>query len=326
VGWHDDLVSPLSGAAKSLAKLGYAVSTTSGLHRTWAELYDRLHDADVVLWWYWGPPIGELVALRRQLPDQVWAVFNWDDPHTVFTDANRMRDRAALWDLVFTSGESTIPYYQSRGAVREAVFLPPPADVDVFYPDLPADNKTGVDFDCDVNFVLTNLYAQFDPFPSTVNRTGLILALADAAEREGFRFHLYGPQGINIAPAHYKGGIDYEDQRQLFARCRLTINTHVNSGFGGRYANERDVIAPASGGLLLVDGVTPSILEHGRECLMMAATDPEQIAQQVVQILRDYDTYLHIRRQAVQTVRQKYSADAWAGTVDAGIRRFMHSR
>jgi hypothetical protein len=47
---------------------------------------------------------------------------------------------------------------------------------------------------------LRDLYARFDPFPSTANRTGLILAVAAAAEREGFRFHLYGPPAINIAP------------------------------------------------------------------------------------------------------------------------------
>ncbi|ELR16948.1 uncharacterized protein ACA1_128020 [Acanthamoeba castellanii str. Neff] len=95
---------------------------------------------------------------------------------------------------------------------------------------------------------LRDLYARFDPFPSTANRTGLILAVAAVAEREGFRFHL---------AVHYQGGINYEAQRQLFERCRITINTHVN--FGGPYRARRD---RAGVGLLLA---TQSIMEHGRE-------------------------------------------------------------
>lgn len=77
---------------------------------------------------------------------------------------------------------------------------------------------------------------------------------------------------------HYQGGINYEAQRQLFERCRITINTHVN--FGGPYRARRD---RAGVGLLLA---TQSIMEHGRE----------------------------------YRLRSKYSSDAWASTVDAGIR------
>jgi hypothetical protein len=320
IGWHDRMVSPISGAAKSLEELGYEVSLTAVHQHTWAEMWEKLHDADVLLWWHWGgPELGELIALRRKLPLQIWAVYNWDDPHTIFTDPSRMADRAAVWDLVFTSGESAIPHYLSLG-VRQALFLPPPADLDVFFPD--NDDGAQVTSDCDVNFVLTNLYAEFDPAPSAVNRTGLILALAEAAQREGFNFHLYGPPAINIAPAHYKGEIGYDKQRPVFAHCRITINTHVNDGYGGRYPNERDVIVPASGGLLLVDAKTHSILEGGRDCVMMTSTDPVKIAQQVVHILRNYDLFLPIRRQGCRTVREKYSAEAWARTIDASIRNF----
>jgi hypothetical protein len=193
-----------------------------------------------------------------------------------------MVGRAPAWDLVFTSGEYTVPHYLALG-VKEAHFLPPPVETELFYPSnksSDADLNSG----CDVNFVLTNLYSQFPT--SVINRTALILALAQAAEQEPFNFQVYGPEQVNVAPAHYHGGISYDKQRPLFASCRITINTHVNNGFGGRYANERDVIVPASSGLLLVDGETPSVLTAGRDCLMMESTQPEQIAKQVVHILR----------------------------------------
>jgi len=322
IGWHEDLVTPLSGAAKALTKLGYNVTTTKVNELHWNHMYERLRDQDIVLWWAWGrPALGETIALRRKLHWQTWAVFNWDDPHTTHTDPDRMKDRAAVFDVVFTTGEASLPLYHSKG-VAKVVFLPPPADLNVFYPDSKEE-----EYQCDVNFVLTNLYAQFDPKPSAVNRTGLILELARVAKEEGFKFHLYGPKHIDIiGDENYRGEIQYHNQRELFARCLISINTHVNDGFGGRYANERDVIVPASGGLLLVDSKTPSILEKDRDCVMMISDKPAEIAQQVVQILKNYDLYMPIKQQGYFTVRDKYSSDPWAVTVHSNLQAFLKER
>lgn len=323
VGWHGELIAPLKGAARAFERLGYKVSTVGTLgvpKRTQSEFMDAFRGADVVLWWNWKEPgIEELMALRVKLRDQLWVVFNWDDPHS-FVEANSaMVGRAPAWDLVFTSGEYTVPHYLALG-VKEAHFLPPPVETELFYPSnksSDADLNSG----CDVNFVLTNLYSQFPT--SVINRTALILALAQAAEQEPFNFQVYGPEQVNVAPAHYHGGISYDKQRQLFASCRITINTHVNNGFGGRYANERDVIVPASSGLLLVDGETPSVLTAGRDCLMMESTQPEQIAKQVVHILRNYDQYRAIRWAGARTVHELYTQTTFATAIHAQISKYL---
>jgi hypothetical protein len=56
---------------------------------------------------------------------------------------------------------------------------------------------------------------------------------------------------------HYQGGINYEAQRQLFERCRITINTMSTPASAGP-TERRDT--PGVGLL-----ATQSIMEHGRE-------------------------------------------------------------
>jgi len=341
VGWQEVLVAPLRSAARAFGALGYEVSTIGSLtleQHTVEELHGQLQDAHVLLWWNWRNPhsTAKLMDLRNVMPaSQLWVLFNWDDPRSFFDELTRLIiDRVRVWDLVFTTGEAAIPYYLSLGA-KEAHFLPPPVDLDLFYPDADdnnhddnADNTHGGGGvvsersrfkHCDVNFVLANLFS--DTPTTTVNRTELILALAEAADRQLFRFELYGPESINIAPRHYQGALPYDQQRILYSTCRLTINVHSNDGHGGRHVNEKDLLVVASGGLLLVDAQTPGVLRHGEDCLVMESSKTSRIVQQVVRILRNQDHYATIRANGPAYVRNNFSQDRFAKAIDDRIRR-----
>ena len=296
--------------AAILEDLGYAVTHINVRESSFQDLIDRLEDQDAILWWNWD--LGkitpsEISLLRQALPkQQIWALFNWDDPHAWGDNAPMERREmisklASQLDIVYTTGSSTIPKYLASGSKYANFVVVPYSDLFHYFDPDP-------NFACDVNFIATNYYDDFKGLSSS--RRAIVEALAAAPDIDTA---IYGLDSGNAETTDaFKGPIRFEDNHKVFSSCKLTLNLLVAAvgecSGGHMYANERVPTAMASGAVQLVENhacYSNGLLENGKTAVYLRSADPMKVVAQVREIINNYTEYQHIREAA------RLSAQKW---------------
>lgn len=279
----------------------------------------------IILWWFFDIDPADFKLIRTANPSVLHILFNWDDPFKWQIQYEPQRGRAQYWDIAFTCCKSSCDDYLAAGS-KEAFVLYPGVNV-VAEVDVPTVDST---FDCDVSFILTNLYMG----PQYANQLLQRKELVDLIAREpSIKFNIYGPSELAIFyPNHYKGTVRYENQAEIFRKSRINISTHVVGNRDG-YLNERVSLIMGSGGLLLVDPVAgirealkqpiESDMENAKFLLMDTKYPVEQILDILEDMRRRPQHYADIRKRAWLYAKENLSYDCWASAIHAQVGKHL---
>jgi len=257
---------------------------------------------DYILWWVFNINTDMFIEIVNMCPLTKQLYYNWDEPYNwTFVDA---QIKAKYLSTAFITCTETTQKYIDAGTTHAYCLYPGFS---------PAIHKPlwSNNYDCDVSFVLTNLYDDPIAYPDQiVSRRKLIDSIYAGQKNHNYTLAIYGPEKFKEQyPLSYRGSIKYDETNQVFNNSRINICTHVVGNKKG-YLNERVFLIMASGGLLMVDPVpgVDHILVNGINCILIKQN---KICSQIVSIIENYSYYEKIKRNALHTVRN-YTWDDWA--------------
>ena len=320
VGWFY-LIYPVISAKEIFEILGYDVLFFPLLHynlkfnnvETLTNIiltYLKDNEIDVILWWNWECNENVLKNIKHATPSILHCLFNWDHPYCLSNwdkTQNRKILQKNIWDIAFVTSNDKFEEYKQSGS-KEVYYLRMFADGKIHYP------ICDKSYECDVSFVLTNLYEDKERYPEPYfDRKTMIENIIKA----GIDIHLYGTENIQKAfPKQYKGPIHFTQNHRVFSNSKINICTHV-VGRAHQYCNERVGTILASGGLLFVDQVDglDTILTNNQDCIFIK---PDSYVEQIREILANYDNYKHLKTNAVITAQKKFNLEYWG--------KFIHQK
>lgn len=323
VGWYN-LIYPITTAKHYFEILGYDVYFLPLLHYSQKFSGDNLShalfsfikniDPKMILWWNWETSKEALFYIKKNTKDIAHYLFNWDHPFCLTewdNNKNRKITSKNIWDTCFVTGDCKLEEYIKSGS-DNAYYLRMFADEETHFPEY--DEK----YECEVSFVCTNLYEEKDKFPGQLfDRKTFMQNLIDA----GIDVKLYGPENLkNDFPDNYCGFIHFMENHKVFYNSKINICLHVTND--NKYFNERVGTILASGGLLFCDKVKgiEEILNDGVDCIFI---DENNYVKQIKTILQNYEHYNYIKKNAIQTAKQKFSPMHWAKFIDKELQTFI---
>lgn len=327
VGWFH-LINPIITAKDYFEILGYNVYFLPLLsyNKTFSgdNLYNSLNsfikniDPNVILWWNWECSSDVLLKLKLNTNNVIHCLFNWDHPFCLSewdNKKNRQITSKNIWDIVFVTGDSKLQEYINSGS-KEAYYLRMFADEEVHFPEK---DKA---YECDISFVLTNLYEDKNKFANQIfDRKTFI---NNIIKEKDIKLKIYGPEHLKTEfPNNYCGFIHFMDNHKVFTNSK--INLSVTEGVTSyKYCNERVGTILSSGGLLFCDKINgiEKILTDGKDCILI---DENNYINQIKEILNNYDKYQHIKDNAIQTAKDKFSPKIWAEFIDKKIKNFIQT-
>lgn len=323
VGWYN-LINPIITAKEYFTILGYDVYFLPLLYFRQKYKEDELYNALlsfiqnidplIILWWNWECPIEVLKNIKKKTQNILHLLFNWDHPFCLSdwdNNNNRKITYKNIWDICFVTGDCKLNEYIDSGS-KEAYYLRMFADEEVHFPEY--DKK----YECDISIVCTNLYDDIKMFPNcTSSRKEMLTNIIN----NGINIHIYGPENLkNIFPNHYKGFIHFMENHKVFYNSKINLCTHGDNGY--KYCNERVGTILSSGGLLFCDKVEGinKILTDGYDCVLI---DEKNYISQIKDILNNYEKYKHIKRNAIETAKKKFSPYFWCKFIDKKIKKYL---
>ena len=325
VGWYN-LINPIITAKDYFTILGYDVYFLPLLYFRQKyrdnELSDSLIrfikniDPVIMLWWNWECPSEILKNIKQNTQNVLHLLFNWDHPFCLSNwdnNFNRKITSGNIWDICFVTGDCNLDEYIKSGS-SEAYYLRMFADEKNHFPEY--DKK----YECDISIVCTNLYDDNTIFPNCLlSRKEMIQNIINS----GINIHIYGPENLkNTFPNQYKGFIHFMDNHKVFYNSKINLCTHVDNGH--KYCNERVGTILSSGGLLLCDQVKgiDTILTDGYDCVLI---DETNYISQIKHILNNYEKYEHVKINALETAKQKFSPYFWCKYIDSKIKSYLQN-
>lgn len=300
--WFDSPRAQTIIAKNGFEKLGHKIDMYGLLDhdKNREKIVDKVNifKPDIVLVWNRGMKENLYKLIRDKVKRII--LFNWDDPHSC-TEKNNTDFISCMKyiDKAYSCCLETKNIYLNNKC-KEWQYLLPMYSEKFHYYDY--DEK----YKCDISFVCTNLYDDFENQP--MRRRELINLLY---KNEDIVFHLYAPPHIGkLYPRCYKGEISYEINRKVFSSSKINISTHCTNG--ECYVNERVITVLASGGLLLVDNVKGINKLFGDCCIIM--DDLDNVIEQIRNILNNYDKCENLKKKGLEVVK-KYYVDEWCKTL-----------
>ena len=325
VGWFY-LINPIITAKEYLTILGYDVYFLPLLHFNLHFSGDKLYqplisfikniDPNVILWWNWEAPANVLKKIKENTQNILHCLFNWDHPFCLSewdNKQNRKITQKNIWDIIFVTADYKLQDYTESGS-KKAYYLRMFADDKVHFPEVDKE------YECDVSFVLTNLYQNKTMFADQIFDRKIFLE--NIIQDGSLNVKIYGPEHLKETfPNNYCGFAHFLDNHKVFHNSKLTIS--VTEGVSGhKYCNERVGTILSSGGLLFCDKINgiEKILTDGQDCILI---DENNYVQQIKDILKNYDNYKHIKQNAVETARKKFSPEHWSKFIDKKIKKYI---
>lgn len=326
VGWYN-LINPIITAKDYFTILGYDVYFLPLLNFREKIEFTQLNEAllcfikninpSIILWWNWECHPEILKNIKSNTENILHLLFNWDHPYCLSNwdnNFNRKITSGNIWDICFVTGNCKLDEYIKSGS-SEAYYLRMFADEKIHFPEY--DPK----YQCDISIVCTNLYDDVERFPNC------LLSRKDMIEKiieNGINIHIYGPDHLkNTFPNNYKGFTHFMDNHKVFYNSKINLCTHVDNGY--KYCNERVGTILSSGGLLFCDKVNGinEILKDGYDCILI---DEVNYISQIKNILNNYDKYEHIKINAIETAKKKFSPDFWSKFIDSKIKKWFTTK
>uniref|UniRef100_A0A6C0DYW6 Spore protein YkvP/CgeB glycosyl transferase-like domain-containing protein n=1 Tax=viral metagenome TaxID=1070528 RepID=A0A6C0DYW6_9ZZZZ len=263
---------------------------------------------DIVLWWNWSNiTLQEMEIVRKKNSKRVFMIYNWDDPPCW---ENNDLEIMKYFDISFSSCISTLDRYKKHGVKICKYLLPGFSPMTHYY-------EKNKDYECDVSFVCTNLYEKHN---TLINRKKMCI---DLENDESINFHLYGPEFLKeIAPKSYRGSVEHEINRLVFSNSKININVHIDSSSDG-YLNERSIIIPGCGGLMLIDdvkGLEKNFIQD-KECIVIKNQDT--IIEQIKDILDNYQKNEKIKYAGYEKVIKNHLFDKWCDFIINTYNEFI---
>lgn len=327
VGWFH-LINPIITAKEYFEILGYETYFLPLLtyNKTFSKdnLFNSLNsfiqniDPNVILWWNWECDKSVLHKLKEHTQHILHCLFNWDHPFCLSewdNKKNRQITSKNIWDIVFVTGDCKLQEYIDSGS-KEAYYLRMFADEEVHFPE--QDNA----YECDISFVLTNLYEDKTKFSNQIfDRKTFI---NNIIKEKDIKFKVYGPEHLKTEfPDNYCGFVHFLDNRKVFTNSKINISITEGASCY-KYCNERIGTILSSGGILFCDKVygIDKILTDGKDCILI---DENNYINQIKEILKNYDNYKHVKKNAIQTAKDKFSPKYWVGFIDKKIKAFIQT-
>jgi hypothetical protein len=326
VGWYN-LINPIITAKDFFEILGYNVYFLPLLYfrqKCGDNLLNSLNsfikniDPNVILWWNWECDKEIMHKLKEQNQHILHCLFNWDHPFCLSewdNNLNRQITSKNIWDIVFVTGDCKLQEYIDSGS-KEAYYVRMFADEQIHFPEY--DKK----YECDISFVLTNLYEDKIKFANQIfDRKTFI---NNIIKERDIKLKIYGPEHLKSEfPDNYCGFIHFLDNHKVFTTSKINIS--ITEGVTSyKYCNERVGTILSSGGLLFCDKINGinEILTDGYDCVLI---DETNYISQIKEILNNYDKYRHIKDNAIQTAKNKFSPNFWAEFIDKKIKNFIQN-
>ena len=338
-----ELRESLLSAAHALRDLGCNVTSYPlmehkndlGIGTTLIEHFKRFVDTmqakqnatyHAALWWYIGVSYDVMLQLKQQMDtNTLQLLFNWDDPYMWTQPECQMQLKASLFDISFATCEATLTRYAAAGCKR-ATYLLPGFDMGIHYPLLPSEQKIQLpQYDCDISICCTNWYKDKQTYPdqSIPTRYEITTKIAQYlrttnntrnTKQKKFTFAIYGPEYLQTEfQEFYRGPVSYMNTRNIFARSKINICTHVVGKMRG-YLSERVSLILGSGGLLWMDDVPQTLIRRGVHFIPIdRAVDPIEQIQSILDM--PTDTLQKIKSAGFELAASKLTWSHWADAV-----------
>ena len=327
VGWYY-LIYPVVTAKEYFEILGYEVYFLPLLHYNQKFNGDKLFkslnsfikniDPNIILWWNWECSGDILHKVKENNQNILHCLFNWDHPFCLSewdNKQNRKITQKNIWDIVFVTGDCKLSEYLDSGST-EVYYLRMFADSHIHFPE---EDK---EYECDISFVLTNLYEDKSIFTDQIFDRKTFLE--NIIQEKDINLKIYGPIHLkNNFPDHYSGEVHFLNNHKVFYNSKLSIS--ITEGISGyKYCNERIGTVLSSGGLLFCDKINglEEILTDGKDCILI---DQNNYVEQIKTILANYNEYKHIKENAVITAKKKFSPRFWSEYIYNKINNFIQN-
>tara|TARA_Y100000991_G_C21973257_1_gene350714 strand:+ start:488 stop:2545 length:2058 start_codon:yes stop_codon:yes gene_type:complete len=325
-GWYY-MIYPVVTAKEYFEILGYEVYFLPLLHYNQKFNGDKLFkslnsfikniDPNIILWWNWECSEDILHKIKENNQNILHCLFNWDHPFCLSewdNKHNRKITQKNIWDIVFVTGDCKLSEYLDSGS-KEAYYLRMFADDQIHFP------EGDKEYECDISFVLTNLYEDKSMFSDQIFDRKTFLE--NIIKEKDIKLKIYGPIHLkNNFPDHYSGEVHFLNNHKVFYNSKINLCTHVTNG--NKYLNERVGTVLSSGGILLCDKVDniDSILTDKKDYILI---DQNNYIEQIKNILANYNEYKHIKENAVITAKKKFSPRFWSKYIDQKINNFIQN-
>jgi hypothetical protein len=262
-------------------------------------------DPNIILWWNWELEENILKEIKKNTNNILHCLFNWDHPFCLSkwdNLKNRKITSKNIWDICFVTADYKLNEYINSGS-KEVYYLRMFSDHEVHFKE--KDPK----YECDISFVLTNLYKDKKKFSDQIfDRETFI---RNIIREKDIKLRIYGSEHFKkIFPNNYHGFVHFLDNHKVFSNSKISIS--ITEGVSGyKYCNERVGTVLSSGGLLFCDKINGinEILTDGHDCILI---DKNNYISQIKNIIKNYDNYKHIKENAVKTAQEKFSPKFWS--------------
>lgn len=109
--WYHYPVEPISSFQDEFQRLsGCEVKVKNTWGYETEDLLPVLRGVDIVFWWKWNYDVGQIEKARKNFPNALFILQNWDDPYAIFFSGT-IQPYKGLYEIVFSSSTSALPTY-----------------------------------------------------------------------------------------------------------------------------------------------------------------------------------------------------------------------
>ena len=320
-------------ASKALEKFGYKVFFFPFLiykmdnKDNYVEDYKNMlkeNNIEICLWWNNSLLYDDFIQMIDKKLINIF--FNWDPflyNYEKYDNKNwidRIENKKKIYplmDTIFTCFEEEINYFENL----PIFYNPPGFDKNISKFDLDKN------YECDVSFILTNLYNDNNEFPTkatNLNRYDIINKLYNL--RNIIKLKIYGPEHFkNIYPECYEGFIKYDECNKVFSNSKINLSIHpiiyelnkINSK--EEYFSERVPQILGSKGLLVTNSNLNYILKKNKDYIYIdETTDYINIIMDIIKNNKKYDK---IRNSGYKKALANYTWDNWGFRFNEKIKK-----
>ena len=273
---------------------------------------------DICLWWNNMLVFDEIDKMINKNITNIF--FNWDpflynyEKYNKLNWKDRIENKKKIYPLmnyIFTCFEKEKMYFDKLNIF----YNPPGFDKDI------SKNVKIDSYQCDISFILTNLYSDNNEFPieaTNINRFDIVNKIY--ANRHKINFHIYGPiEFKNLYPDCYQGFIKYDECYKVFSNSKINLSIHpiiyeLNDIHSKEeYFSERVPQILGCKGLLMTNSNLKHILKKNEDYLFIDNNiDYLDLIFNIIKNNKDYDK---IRLNGYNKALMNYQWDNWASKI-----------
>ena len=276
------------------------------------------HKIDICLWWNNMLVFDEIDKMINK--DIINIFFNWDpflynyEKYNKFNWKDRIENKKKIYPLmnyIFTCFQKERKHFNKL----KIFYNPPGFDKDV------SRNVKIINYQCDVSFILTNLYSNKDEFPTeatNINRLDIVNKIYE--NRHKIKFHIYGPiEFKELYPDCYQGFIKYDDCYKVFSNSKINLSIHpivkeLNDIHSKEeYFSERVPQILGCQGLLMTNSNFTHILKKNEDYLFI--NDKTDYLNLIINVINNNKDYDKIRLNGYNKALMNYQWDNWASKI-----------